>query len=438
MKKKGDRGARPVDRSTIRHRGRGRSRPRDTARAPSFFSSAGLGAILGALLLAAVPVLVAALPDLPGPLQGPGHPELARRDAKRLGKAVAKLEDGDLAAARKAAAKASPSAARRLLELQLAMAESAEPPVPELEQLCADNPSYAAAWVTLAEAAELGGLGATALEAARRSAELWPQSPWAHRAGELEGRLASDRLALARTQAAEGNAEAALESVESALALAPANRDALLLKSEVLTELGRTEDADTILRGMGDDPEALARRARLAEGRNDLAAAMALWEAVPAGVPGRDEALRRVQLDWRRQNLPGYVQAAIVDDELDRAGLAAVLVGLVPEAHAIGGGQVPLLSDIVGLEAKREILTTVRIGAMQADRLEHRFYPRRKVDPDEARRAIDTLCSLLGRVPPQWCAPEAPEAPGCVDLTSPVSGLAVADVVLRTADGEVP
>jgi hypothetical protein len=108
----------------------------------------------------------------------------------------------------------------------------------------------------------------------------------------------------------------------------------------------------------------------------------------------------------------------------------------VPEAHAVGGGQVPVLSDIVGLDAQREILTAVRIGVMHADRLEHRFYPRRKVEPPEVRRALDTLCSLLGRTPPRWCEEAAPENPGCIALASPVSGSAVADVVLMTAPGE--
>jgi hypothetical protein len=110
----------------------------------------------------------------------------------------------------------------------------------------------------------------------------------------------------------------------------------------------------------------------------------------------------------------------------------------VPEAHAIGGGQVPLLSDIVDLDAQREILTAVRIGLMHADRLEHRFYPRRTVEPGDARAAIDKLCSLLDRQPPPWCAQGAPENSDCVALASPVSGRAVAAAVLRTAPGEVP
>lgn len=436
MKIERDRGAWPEGRSSIRRGGCTRRRSRSPIRSRLSPPISWLAAALAALVLAAGPAAAAA-PGLPGPLDGPGRPELARRDAKRIAKAAARLEHGDLEAASNGVAKAGDTAARRLLELQIEMA-AAEPPVQELERLCADNPAYAAAWVTLSEAATRSKDQDLALAAARRSAELWPQSPWAGRAGELERSIFGDRIARARAQAAEGQAEAALESVESALLLAPADRDALLIKSELLAELGRAGDAEAVLRGLGDDPEVLARRARLAEDRGDIASAMALWSAVPAGSAGRDEALSRVQLEWRRQNLSGHVQAALADDDLDRAGLATVIVGLVPEAHAIGGGQVPLLSDIVDLDAQREILTAVRIGLMPADRIEHRFYPHRKVEPAEARAAIDKLCALLGRQRPQWCAQGVPEASGCVELTSPVGGRAVAAVVLRTAPGEVP
>ena len=434
MKIVGETGSRPDARPLSSSGGRGPRRPRGTAGPRRRLAAASLAIALGALALLAGSA-ISAQPNLPSPLEGPGRPELARRDGKRLAKAVAKLEAGDLAAARTAAAKAGDGPARRLLELQIAMA-TAPPPVPELEQLCAANPSYAAAWVTLAEAAAASGLESTALAAAHRSAELWPGSPWAQRAAELERHWVDNRIEEARAVADEGQTEAALELVEAALALAPADQPALLAKADLLVELGRNDEALEILRGMGENQEALIRRARLAEGRGDLGAAMALWGALPPGVAGREESLRRVQLEWRRQNLPGHVQAALAEPVLDRAGLAAVLIGLVPEAHAVGGGQVPVLSDIVGLDAQREILTAVRIGVMHADRLEHRFYPRRKVEPPEVRRALDTLCSLLGRTPPRWCEEAAPENPGCIALASPVSGSAVADVVLMTAPGE--
>jgi len=436
MKIEGDRRTRPDDRSLIRRGGRWRRGSSSPISPRPLLPVVCRGAVLAALALAVASAVAAQL-ALPSPLEGPGRPELKRRDAKRLAKAVTKLEDDDLAAASAAAAKASDTPARELLELQIAMAAE-EPPVPELEQLCAGHPDYAAAWVTLSEAAARSGLESTALDAARRSAELWPESTWAQRAGELERRYVDGRITQAQAIAAEGQAEAALEIVEGALALDPSDRNALLTKADLLGELGRPDDAEAILRTLGDDPDVLIRRARLAESQHDLAAAMALWGALPAGVAGREESLRRVQLEWRRQNLPDHVQAAIADESLDRAGLAAVLVGLVPETHAIGGGQVPVLSDIVGLDAQREILTAVRIGVMQADLLEHRFYPRRTVEPSEVRRAVDKLCSLLDRKSPQWCAEEAPETAECIALESPVSGAAVANAVLRTAPLEVP
>ena len=111
---------------------------------------------------------------------------------------------------------------------------------------------------------------------------------------------------------------------------------------------------------------------------------------------------------------------------------------LLPEANAVGGGQVPLLSDIVELPSQREVLTAVRIGLLDVDRVEHLFHPERVVDPDEVRYALDRLNTLLGRKPPDWCAEDGPESSDCIELTSPVSGAAVADAVLRTAEGEAP
>jgi tetratricopeptide (TPR) repeat protein len=394
-------------------------------------------AAVGVLLLA-VPAATTVDVDLPGPLDGPGHPDLKRRDEKRIAKAVDRLRAGDLEDAAKVAGKAGEGPARRLLDLQIRMAGPAEPPVEDLEQLCAGQPGYAAAWATLTVAAERAGDEATALAAARRSGTLWPDSPWATAAEELERRWIDDRADEARSLSAAGRTDEALELVERALELEPSNRDSLLTKADLLIEDGRVEDADAILRAMRDDPGATIRRARIAERNGELSAAMALYTAVPAGMEDRDAALRRVQLAWRRQNLPTYVQEALASEQLTRAGLAVLLVGLLPEANAVGGGQVPLLSDIVELPSQREVLTAVRIGLLDVDRVEHLFHPERVVDPDEVRYALDRLNTLLGRKPPDWCAVDGPESSDCIALTSPVSGAAVADAVLRTAEGEAP
>jgi len=254
----------------------------------------------------------------------------------------------------------------------------------------------------------------------------------------LRQRWIAGRVIEARELAAAGQPEAAIGLLDAALALTPSDHDALFAKTDVLVDLERTDEADSILVAMGSDPEVTIRRAHIAEGRGNLTAAMALYSAMPPGDPERDQALQRVQLEWRRQNLPAYVQNALVSDDLTRADLAALLVGLVPEANAIGGGQVPVLSDIVELPSQLEILTAVRIGLLQADRSEHLFHPTRAVDPNETRHAIDRLCSLLGRRQPDWCENGASDADGCVKLIAPVSGPAVVDVVLEMAHGEAP
>lgn len=393
--------------------------------------------MLAALLVAACSAAAAPV-DLPDPLDGPGHPELAKRDVKRISKAVNSLRSGDLEGARKRAGKVGDSPARRLLNLQIRTAATPEPPVEDLEQLCSDQSGYAAAWVTLAIAAERIGTEATALAAAQRSAELWPESEWAHMAEDFEQRWIIDRVAEAQTQMAAGRSAEALDVVNAALSLDPSNREALLAKADLLIDEGRGDDAEAILAAMNDDPDAMMLRAEMAEDHGDLSTAMALLTAVPAGYANRDAALRRVRLAWRRKNLPSYIQDALASTALTRAGLAMLLVGLAPEANAVGGGQVPILTDIVDLPSQREVLTATRIGLMEADRVEHLFHPERLVDPEEVRYALDRLNTLLGRNPPDWCAGGEFESNACIQLTTPVSGAEVADAVLRTAQGEAP
>lgn len=396
-------------------------------------------ALVGLAAVLAIAVLAAAAPaPLPSPLEGPGHPDLKRRDTKRLERAIDALGAGSLDEASRLATKAGDSAARRLLELQLGVAGPGEPPLEELRSFCVSEPSYAAAWVTFSVAAEQAGAEADALASARRAAELWPGSPWATRVEELSRRWITDRLAETRELVAAGRPDDALELLGKALALAPFDPDVGLVKADVLIALGRTDEAEELLGAMGDEPEALMRRASLAELRHDLAGAMALYSSVPAGTPGRDEALQRVKAAWRRQNLSPLIQEALASSDLSRAELATVLIGLVPQAHALSGGQVPLLPDVVGLPSQREILTAVRIGLLPIDRVEQLFHPDRKVTRDEVRRAIDRLFRQLGEQPPRWCSDDAGASAGCIELPSPVSGAAVADIISRTADGEAP
>ncbi len=374
-------------------------------------------------------------PDLPGPLDGPGHPELKKSSVKRINKAWAKFSAGDVSGARKALRKERDNPAGRLLGLQIDLTASPETALDGLIDLCTSHEDYAAAWVALTVAQEQTGDEDAALQSARHVSELWPDSRWAGKTAALEHDLITGRIDSARSRLADGDAQAALELAEEALKLDPENRSGRMVRAMALMELD-IEMAETALKDISDDPEARLLLAKLAEERGAYSVAMQYYQSLPEDTAGREEGLARVKLEWRRQNLPAYVQEALASDELTRAGLAAVLVGLVPEAHALGGGQVPLLSDILDTPSRKEILTVVRLGLMDIDALQHQFYPDRPVSPPETRRAVNGLCTLLAVAPPIWCSDPDVTQPGCIQLESPVGGKEVADVIMVTTHGE--
>ncbi len=374
--------------------------------------------------------------DLPSPLEGPGHPTLKKSQIKRIDKAWKRFQAGDITGARKALRKVLDNPAGQLLALQIDLDGDPEPAVAPLSELCSSHEDYAAAWVTLATAQEKIGEEEAALQSARLVAQLWPDSRWAGKAAALEHEWITGRIDQARSRLDQGDAAAAIELVDTALELDPDNRTGRMVRALALLELDQDELAQAELMTLIDDPEARTLLAELAEDRGDFSAAMRYYESLPEGTAGRDESLARVKLEWRWQNLPSYVQDALSSDELTRAGLAAVLVGLVPEAHALGGGQVPLLSDILETPSRREILTVVRLGLMDVDTLQHQFRPDLAVNPAETKRAISQLCSLLAVAPPTWCPNADVIPPNCVRIEAPVGGREVADVIIRTTHGE--
>ena len=219
-------------------------------------------------------------------------------------------------------------------------------------------------------------------------------------------------------------------------ALDEGNREGVMVKALALIELDRDQEAVEVLSAIADNPEARIMLAQMAEDRGDLVAAMQYYSDLPEDTPGRDEWLEKVKLVWRIRNLPSYVQEALASEELNRAELAVILVGLVPEAHAVGGGQVPVLSDIVDLPSQREILTAVRLDLIDVDRIQHQFNPEHIVTPAEARVAIDGLSKLLNLDLPIWCTDNDEPGSSCVMLDIPIRGEAVADVILSTTHGE--
>jgi len=300
----------------------------------------------------------------------------------------------------------------------------------------ADAPGYAAAWVTLSIAAERGDDEATALEAARRAAELWPHSRWRSRADELSDRWVDGRIQAARTALDAGNAETALSDAEKALKLARQRSDAGALAARALLALDRVDDAAAQLEGLPASAERTFMEGEIAERRGDLTTAMERYDSLPSGYPGRNVAVMRAQLGWRLANAPEWVHDALASPHIDRAQLAALLVTMIPGLEGIEGGAVPLITDVVDLPMCNDILLTVRLGVLEADPVERRFFPERPVTAAEVGDALDAVSHLLGLPPPVWCKPAQPAQAGCMVLPHPPSGRAVADLVLAVQGGE--
>jgi tetratricopeptide (TPR) repeat protein len=420
---------------------RGGGRARTAAPRPSPFRrlllallAAAVGAAAGC---ATAPPPTIADPGFPSPLAGPGVPELAKGDARLLEQGWDRLRAGDPAAARQAAGRATASAAARLLDLQAALVEGRGEATGGLRELTASAPGYAVAWLTLSVAAERAGDEAVALSAARQGASLWSKEAWQARADQLRARWVLGRLTEAARLVAAGQAEEGLALAERALALEPANRDAILTRARALIALGSSDQAEAALTPLASDPDALLLSGSIAERRRDWETAMDLYDSLPADYPERASSLRRAKQQWRLSNLPPCARQAIASPDLTRAELAILLVSLAPQLETVEGESPPVLSDIVDLPCYREILTAARLELVAGDPREHRFFPRRPVQPEELRSAVDGLCHVLDLTPPLWCEEAEPGA-GCTAVSAPVSGEQVAELVSRLTEAEGP
>lgn len=416
--------------------------PSRSARHVRRASAVTLAALLGVAALTLVgcassgagptPTLV----EYPSPLTGPGVPPVEKADRQRLARGWSELTGGDPAAAAATASTLAPLPAATLLRLQARAVTDPAATVPELQMLVEAHDRYAAAWATLSLVAEAAGRDVTAYGAARRTADLWHDPRWADRATGLQRHWIEQPLADADSQLAE-DPTAALATADAVLQLEPDDTRAQLLRARSLAALGRLDEADAAAAALPSDPRAGMLRGELAERRSDWLAAMDLYRAVPADQPGRDRALRRVQLRWRLEVLPQWVHEAEASPELNRAQLAVLLVSVLPGLESVPGDPPPVLSDIVDLPSQREIVTAVRLDLMSVDRLEHHFSPWRPVTADEARAAVDAALERLDMEPVEWCS-DTVVSSACHTLVAPVSGHDVTAVLIDAAEREKP
>jgi len=372
---------------------------------------------------------------LPSPLDGPGHPRLDQSTRKRFDKALQLWEKGKTDKALKNLDRTGGGPAQDLFKLQMRYTPGTADQIQELQRLTSGHPTYAAAWTTLFVTAKGADDEATAFHAAGRVSELWPNSKWAVQADDVRRTWVDGRVQRAERNLTDGNAEEALELVERALYLDPGNRDGLFVQAQIFIKMRRFGEAETVLAKLGGDPDALMLAGHAAELSGDLVTAMDRYGAAPPDTPGRDAALRRVQMTWRLSVLPPYVQESLGSEEVSRADVAVIVVNLVPQVEALGGGTVPLLSDILDLPSHREIVTAARLELLTVDRLEHRFSPNRLATVTEIRTAVDRLNALLDLPAPKWCD-SSTMVSSCLELAPPVSGGEMAELVISLVHGD--
>jgi hypothetical protein len=229
-----------------------------------------------------------------------------------------------------------------------------------------------------------------------------------------------------------GQAASALDAVSSALEVDSSDRDAILLKARVQMAEGDMDLAETTLFALPQDPDSMLLQGKIAESRSDWQIAIGLYSALPEDYPARAPSLNRAQLRWRISMMPPYVHQAMNSPELDRAGLATILVSVAPQLETMAGGEVPVMTDIMTSKAQREILTAVRLGLLDADPIDRLFHPQRPVTAAETRRAIDGLCGLLVVDQLPWCSDGVEGR--CIDLPQPVGGARVTGLVISLVE----
>jgi tetratricopeptide (TPR) repeat protein len=371
----------------------------------------------------------------PSPLTGPGVVEPAKGERKKIDRAWRELTAGDIADSRRRLGRAGSSTPARLLGLQIDLAEGGLETLDELVELCQRHPDYAAAWLTLSIAAERAGAEATAVDAARVGAELWPDSPWRSRPDELRRRWVDDRIARAAELLAEGRPDEALAELDAARVIGPAGPDADLVRARVLIATGREAEADAILAELPDVDEASLLRATIAEERGNWQTAMEAYASLPADHPSRAAGLERAQWRWRLTLLPTYARRAMEADQVNRGDLAVILVAVHPRLATLPGGPVPVMSDIVDHPGQREILIAVRLGIVRPDLREHRFYPDLDADSRTVREAVERTRALVGLTAPVWCSDPGMLGSSCTTIPEPPSGEAVVAAVAGATPG---
>jgi len=394
-----------------------------------YFQAALLLLLAGAC--ASVPTRTTA-PPLPYPsaMAGPGRAQLDPDTKKVLEEAELELRLGNTSGAVRLLHSIPSSPQSRLLQIQAGLLSSADDGrlLEALQRETEISKEYASAWCTLSRAAEKQDLKKTALEAADRCSTLWPSGPDSRRFQTLKEAWITTPLEEARQLLASD--KPALQLLDGILELEPDNRDALFLEARSFLLLGRKAEAEQNLARLGNDPEAVMIRSRIAMDEKKWQQAMDLLGQLPEGMPGRRKLLHRAHMMWRLSILPPFVREAVNSPKLTRQQAAVLIVSLAPELEAMEGRQPPLMPDIIDLPSQRMILAVVRLGIMNPDPLSRLFEPDRQITSKQLQKAVETVCRLRNMKSPSWCSEQEEKSPHCITLDTPFSGSRLVEILL--------
>lgn len=355
-------------------------------------------------------------PYLLDPLAGYGAAGDAGRRQAVTAAHAALLRDGDVAAARRAAAEllaAEPGfAPAAVLMAQADHLENRWPAVVErLLPLGDAQPTYTASQLLLGRAAERAEDPALAYAAYRavasrnplafeRTGVLHPGAVGvvserlrnALRSGDLE--TARGQLALLREWAP---AEAATLEATRDLAVAAGDRQAELAALRDLGRRARTR-------------ELLERQADLEFEVGDPGAGLAIAQEIAAEDPADAAAADRLaaaKFRWRVTLLPPGVRAVAAKPDLDRAELAVLLYWLVPDIRYGRPSSGRIATDVLDHPQREEIVRVVNLGLLDVDSTLHRFSPRASARRSTALRSLTRLLARSGNAGDIPCLKEA-------------------------------
>lgn len=348
------------------------------------------------------PVDPALQPFLPAPAAALGR-ALAPPWADLHARLLAGQAAASLAAEIDRAAGAEPDAAHLLrAELHLAAGEGAAA-FAEVTALAVPARERPAVRLLEARAREAAG---DVVEAYALYRGLADAAPAAARAQDLEAR-ATD-LVLGRIDAAlaQGRPAEARRDLERLRAWRPRDVATLRATARVAAAQGDATSELAALRALAtagalDDP-GRERRAGLELAAGDADFALAELERLAERHPGDAgiaDDLDRARFGWRLGHAPERVQRAGTAGALTRGQLAQLLYWLVPGVRAGRGGVARIASDVVGHEAREEIVRVVNLGLLPVDETLHRFEPERPVRRLEALSAVLRAAALDGGVP---------------------------------------